>query len=153
MHRVRICTAGSVSIPGEDTSYPLMPPLTQASSPAITSHPCNFYHRTQLSNKIQSPDGDAPPRPPPPSGGGQYGSLAPPRPPPPDTDDEADNMFEHAPTPSQGPIMVRRNGGEMCNLLVCHHPPVTEMQRETVFTSDGGPRVAPGSAPVEQQGQ
>merc|ERR1711962_1063371 len=51
-------------------------------------------------------DGDAPPRPPPPSGGGQYGSLAPPRPPPPDTDDEADNMFEHAPTPSQGPIMM-----------------------------------------------
>ena len=61
-------------------------------------------------NKISSTDGgDAPPRPPPPSGGGQYGSLAPPRPPPPDTDDEADNMFEHAPTPSQGPIMVRRN--------------------------------------------
>jgi len=51
-------------------------------------------------------DGDAPPRPPPPSGGGQYSSLAPPRPPPPDTDDEADNMFEHAPTPSQGPIMM-----------------------------------------------
>ena len=51
-------------------------------------------------------DGDAPPRPPPPSGSGQYGSLAPPRPPPPDTDDEADNMFEHAPTPSQGPIMM-----------------------------------------------
>merc|ERR1719234_2159581 len=51
-------------------------------------------------------DGDAPPRPPPPSGGGGYGSLAPPRPPPPDTDDEADNMFEHAPTPSQGPIMM-----------------------------------------------
>jgi len=48
-------------------------------------------------------DGDAPPRPPPPSSG-LYGS-APPRPPPPDTDDEADNMFEHAPTPSQGPIM------------------------------------------------
>jgi hypothetical protein len=49
-------------------------------------------------------DGDAPPRPPPPSG--NYGSFAPPRPPPPDTDDEADNMFEHAPTPSQGPIMM-----------------------------------------------
>ena len=49
-------------------------------------------------------DGDAPPRPPPPSG--HYGGYAPPRPPPPDTDDEADNMFEHAPTPSQGPIMV-----------------------------------------------
>jgi len=49
-------------------------------------------------------DGDAPPRPPPPSS--NYGSFAPPRPPPPDTDDEADNMFEHAPTPSQGPIMM-----------------------------------------------
>jgi len=49
-------------------------------------------------------DGDAPPRPPPPSG--NYGGFAPPRPPPPDTDDEADNMFEHAPTPSQGPIMM-----------------------------------------------
>ena len=50
-------------------------------------------------------DGTAPPRPPPPSG--NYGSYIPPRPPPPpDTDDEADNMFEHAPTPSQGPIMV-----------------------------------------------
>jgi len=51
-----------------------------------------------------SKDGDAPPRPPPPSG--NYGGYAPPRPPPPDTDDEADNMFEHAPTPSQGPIMM-----------------------------------------------
>ena len=50
-------------------------------------------------------DGAAPPRPPPPSG--SYNTSAPPRPPPPDTDDEADNMFEHAPTPSQGPIMVR----------------------------------------------
>merc|ERR1719228_2774381 len=49
-------------------------------------------------------DEDAPPRPPPPSG--NYGIYAPPRPPPPDTDDEADNMFEHAPTPSQGPIMM-----------------------------------------------
>merc|ERR1719158_459748 len=50
-------------------------------------------------------DGTAPPRPPPPSG--NYGSYIPPRPPPPpDTDDEADNMFEHAPTPSQGPIMM-----------------------------------------------
>ena len=51
-------------------------------------------------------DGAAPPRPPPPSG--QYGgSYVPPRPPPPpDTDDEADHVFEHAPTPSQGPIMV-----------------------------------------------
>merc|ERR1719308_56131 len=49
-------------------------------------------------------DGDAPPRPPPPSS--NYGGFAPPRPPPPDTDDEADNMFEHAPTPSQGPIMM-----------------------------------------------
>ena len=50
-------------------------------------------------------DGTAPPRPPPPRG--NYGSYIPPRPPPPpDTDDEADNMFEHAPTPSQGPIMV-----------------------------------------------
>ena len=53
-------------------------------------------------------DGTAPPRPPPPSG--NYGGYQPPRPPPPpDTDDEADNMFEHAPTPSQGPIMVRFN--------------------------------------------
>jgi len=52
-----------------------------------------------------SKDGDAPPRPPPPSSG-HYGGYAPPRPPPPDTDDEADNMFEHAPTPSQGPIMM-----------------------------------------------
>merc|ERR1719295_2135232 len=59
-----------------------------------------------LGNLSLQEDGDAPPRPPPPSGGGQYGSLAPPRPPPPDTDDEADNMFEHAPTPSQGPIMM-----------------------------------------------
>ena len=51
-------------------------------------------------------EGAAPPRPPPPAGG-NYGSYVPPRPPPPpDTDDEADNMFEHAPTPSQGPIMV-----------------------------------------------
>lgn len=51
-------------------------------------------------------DGAAPPRPPPPSG--QYGgSYVPPRPPPPpDTDDEADHVFEHAPTPSQGPIMM-----------------------------------------------
>merc|ERR1712183_277874 len=32
--------------------------------------------------------------------------AAPPPPPPPATDDEADNMFEHAPTPSQGPIMM-----------------------------------------------
>merc|ERR1719225_1719447 len=49
-------------------------------------------------------DGAAPPRPPPPSS--SYGNYIPPRPPPPDTDDEADNMFEHAPTPSQGPIMM-----------------------------------------------
>ena len=57
------------------------------------------------SNLLLLLDGDAPPRPPPPSG--NYGGFAPPRPPPPDTDDEADNMFEHAPTPSQGPIMVK----------------------------------------------
>jgi len=52
-----------------------------------------------------SKDGAAPPRPPPP---GNYGHnyVPPPRPPPPDTDDEADDVFEHAPTPSQGPIMM-----------------------------------------------
>jgi len=56
-------------------------------------------------DKHCSKDGTAPPRPPPPSG--NYGGYQPPRPPPPpDTDDEADNMFEHAPTPSQGPIMM-----------------------------------------------
>merc|ERR1719300_1004821 len=54
--------------------------------------------------RLDDDGGDAPPRPPPPSG--NYGGYAPPRPPPPDTDDEADNMFEHAPTPSQGPIMM-----------------------------------------------
>merc|ERR1719481_2260183 len=57
-----------------------------------------------IQSKRTTQDGDAPPRPPPPSG--NYGGYAPPRPPPPDTDDEADNMFEHAPTPSQGPIMM-----------------------------------------------
>jgi len=59
-------------------------------------------------DKHSSKDGtSAPPRPPPPSG--SYGnSYVPPRPPPPppDTDDEADNVFSHAPTPSQGPIML-----------------------------------------------
>jgi len=62
------------------------------------------YQATDIVFDTPSKDGDAPPRPPPPSG--NYGSFAPPRPPPPDTDDEADNMFEHAPTPSQGPIMM-----------------------------------------------
>ena len=46
---------------------------------------------------------------------GGSGGYAPPRPPPPGghhhfldttTDDEAEHMFEHAPTPSQGPIMM-----------------------------------------------
>ena len=47
--------------------------------------------------------GDTPPRPPPPAGlGGQYGMFTPPRPPLPDsTDDEAENPFDVAPTPSQ----------------------------------------------------
>ena len=59
-----------------------------------------------LTDELFISEGAAPPRPPPPTGG-NYGSYVPPRPPPPpDTDDEADNMFEHAPTPSQGPIMV-----------------------------------------------
>lgn len=52
--------------------------------------------------------GDTPPRPPPP-GGHQYNGnmFTPPRPPPPDsTDDESENPFDVAPTPSQGPIMM-----------------------------------------------
>ena len=51
--------------------------------------------------------GDTPPRPPPP-GGHQYNNMfTPPRPPPPDsTDDESENPFDVAPTPSQGPIMM-----------------------------------------------
>ncbi|XP_023329663.1 vinculin isoform X4 [Eurytemora carolleeae] len=48
---------------------------------------------------------DAPPRPPPPGSG--YNMYTPPRPPPPDsTDDESENPFDCAPTPSQGPIMM-----------------------------------------------
>jgi len=65
-----------------------------------------YYFSTRSNPSIPTfLDGTAPPRPPPPSG--NYGGYQPPRPPPPpDTDDEADNMFEHAPTPSQGPIMM-----------------------------------------------
>jgi len=50
---------------------------------------------------------DTPPRPPPPSGG-PYGMYTPPRnqPPPDSTDDESENPFDVAPTPSQGPIMM-----------------------------------------------
>jgi len=60
----------------------------------------------ELRNLRLDEEGDVPPRPPPPSSG-QYSSYVPARPPPPpDTDDEADNIFEHAPTPSQGPIMM-----------------------------------------------
>ena len=46
---------------------------------------------------------DTPPRPPPPSGG-LYGMYTPPRnqPPPDSTDDESENPFDVAPTPSQG---------------------------------------------------
>ena len=56
-----------------------------------------------------SADADAPPRPMPP-GGGQHSSFAPPRALPLDTDDEADKIFEHAPTSLgswEGRIMVR----------------------------------------------
>ena len=67
-----------------------------------------MYHLDKLLTLYLCSDGAAPPRPPPPSG--SYGGYVPPRPPPPDTDDEADNMFEHAPTPSQGPIMVSISG-------------------------------------------
>jgi len=50
---------------------------------------------------------DTPPRPPPPAGG-PYGMYTPPRnqPPPDSTDDESENPFDVAPTPSQGPIMM-----------------------------------------------
>ena len=67
---------------------------------------CHFLDRTSYILSLLFSDGAAPPRPPPP---GNYGHnyVPPPRPPPPDTDDEADDVFEHAPTPSQGPIMVR----------------------------------------------
>merc|ERR1719333_257451 len=71
---------------GEEDQRPPVPPYPDVSSLRLDE------------------DGAAPPRPPPPSG--SYSTTAPPRPPPPDTDDEADNMFEHAPTPSQGPIMM-----------------------------------------------
>ena len=54
-------------------------------------------------------DPGAPPRPPLPSDG--YGTHMPARPPPPPTldttDDESEDLFQHAPTASQGPIMVR----------------------------------------------
>ena len=55
-------------------------------------------------------DPAAPPRPPLPTDG--YNTHAPPaRPPPPPTldttDDESEDLFQHAPTASQGPIMVR----------------------------------------------
>ena len=54
-------------------------------------------------------DPAAPPRPPLPSDG--YSTQAPARPPPPPTldttDDESEDLFQHAPTASQGPIMVK----------------------------------------------
>lgn len=53
-------------------------------------------------------DPAAPPRPPLPSDG--YSTQAPARPPPPPTldttDDESEDLFQHAPTASQGPIMM-----------------------------------------------
>ena len=53
----------------------------------------------------------APPRPPLPSGGldsyyGRTGSRGQPQHPPDTTDDESEDVFLNAPTPSQGPIMV-----------------------------------------------
>ena len=62
-------------------------------------------------------DPAAPPRPPLPSDG--YSTQAPARPPPPPTldttDDESEDLFQHAPTASQGPIMVKET---ICYLLI-----------------------------------
>jgi hypothetical protein len=64
-------------------------------------------------HSIVSDDG-APPRPPLPSSGmdgyyGRTGSRGQPQQHPPDTtDDESEDVFLNAPTPSQGPIMVRK---------------------------------------------
>ena len=54
-----------------------------------------------------SGSGPAPPRPPPPAAQGQihYGNATMSY--PETTDDESEDLFQHAPTPSQGPIMVR----------------------------------------------
>ena len=56
------------------------------------------------------PDPIAPPRPPLPSDGGLQLQAPPVRPPPPPaldtTDDESEDLFQNAPTASQGPIMV-----------------------------------------------
>ena len=66
-------------------------------------------------------DPAAPPRPPLPTDG--YNTEAPPaRPPPPPavldtTDDESEDLFQHAPSASQGPIMVRGH----CTIYVYSH--------------------------------
>ena len=55
-------------------------------------------------------DSAAPPRPPLPADGGFQQAPPPARPPPPPaldtTDDESEDLFQNAPTASQGPIMV-----------------------------------------------
>ena len=73
--------------------------------------PSNFLHLSMqiFSNMIYHfPDPAAPPRPPLPTEGL---NNVPSRPPPPPmldtTDDESEDLFQNAPTASQGPIMVR----------------------------------------------
>ena len=71
---------------------------TNGAEPPLPPYP------DMASLRLDGDYGETPPRPPPP--GGQF--YTPPRPPPPpdSTDDEAENPFEAAPTPSQGPIML-----------------------------------------------
>ena len=66
-------------------------------------------------SKILFTDPSAPPRPPLPSEGIHH---APSRPPPPPmldtTDDESEDLFQNAPSASQGPIMVRSTFVMIC---------------------------------------
>ncbi|KAI5734999.1 hypothetical protein M8J77_013013 [Diaphorina citri] len=62
-----------------------------------------LYQQKQMKPNVYADRDMAPPRPPLPGG-----DMPPPRPPPPETDDE-DDMFMHAPLPSQ-PIMVAAHG-------------------------------------------
>ncbi len=70
----------------------------------------SFSSARSKNDHVLLPDPNAPPRPPLPADGLTH-SGGPPRPPPPPanldtTDDESEDLFQHAPTPSQGPIMV-----------------------------------------------